>query len=173
MLTLKGRHVTDTGTVVFDGSGLFDLMYSGNANIEGLTVEHSSDAELFNQFARLHNNVYRPLNIYDPSMDKPIERLEWFTPEPYRSINVREYVLSRCKTDSERIRVHEEMTMYEERDLTDLLRLMIYLVDTLRKNNIVWGVGRGSSVASYVLFLIGVHKINSLRYDLDIHEFLK
>ena len=32
----------------------------------------------------------------------------------------------------------------------------------MRENNIVWGVGRGSPVASYVLFLIGVHRINSI-----------
>ena len=43
----------------------------------------------------------------------------------------------------------------------------------MRKNNIVWGVGRGSSVASFVLFLIGVHKINSLYYDISIDEFLR
>jgi len=43
----------------------------------------------------------------------------------------------------------------------------------LRKNNIVWGVGRGSSVASYVLFLLGVHKIDSMYYELSVDEFLK
>jgi DNA polymerase III alpha subunit len=53
------------------------------------------------------------------------------------------------------------------------LRYLKYLVDTLRKNNVVWGVGRGSSVASYVLFLIGVHRIDSLYYDLNVDEFLK
>jgi DNA polymerase III alpha subunit len=43
----------------------------------------------------------------------------------------------------------------------------------MRDNNIVWGVGRGSSVSSYVLYLLGVHRVNSLYYDLDIHEFLR
>jgi DNA polymerase III alpha subunit len=43
----------------------------------------------------------------------------------------------------------------------------------MRANNIVWGVGRGSSVASYVLFLIGIHKVDSLYYDLPIEEFLR
>jgi DNA polymerase III alpha subunit len=50
---------------------------------------------------------------------------------------------------------------------------MKYVVDTLRANNVVWGVGRGSSVASYVLFIIGVHKIDSVKYDLDWREFLR
>jgi DNA polymerase III alpha subunit len=43
----------------------------------------------------------------------------------------------------------------------------------MRENDIVWGVGRGSSVASYTLYLIGVHKIDSIKYELDINEFLK
>jgi len=63
--------------------------------------------------------------------------------------------------------------MYEKRGLFTLLQYMKYLVDLMRKNNIVWGVGRGSSVSSFVLFLIGIHRINSLHYDLNIEEFLK
>ncbi len=68
---------------------------------------------------------------------------------------------------------YKELDIYQERNLFDLLRYLKYLVDTLRKNNVVWGVGRGSSVASYVLFLLGVHKIDSLYYNLDVEEFLK
>jgi len=63
--------------------------------------------------------------------------------------------------------------LYIDRELIDLLRYLKYFVDTMRANNIVWGLGRGSSVASYVLYLIGVHRINSMYYDLDIGEFLK
>ena len=55
----------------------------------------------------------------------------------------------------------------------DLLRYLRYFVDVLRANNVIWGVGRGSSVASFVLFLLGVHRINSLYYDLDPREFLR
>jgi DNA polymerase III alpha subunit len=70
-------------------------------------------------------------------------------------------------------RMAEELAAYEERGLIDLLRYMIYLVDFMRENNIVWGVGRGSSVASYVLYLIGVHRIDSVHYGLDWREFLR
>jgi len=69
--------------------------------------------------------------------------------------------------------VGKELLMYQKRDLFMLLQYMKYLVDLMRENNIVWGVGRGSSVSSFVLFLIGIHRINSLYYDLDIEEFLK
>jgi DNA polymerase III alpha subunit len=94
-------------------------------------------------------------------------------PQEYKDFDIAQYVLELCKTQEELQRVGQELLLYQDRNLFMLLRFMKYLVDTLRKNNIVWGVGRGSSVASYVLYLIGVHKINSLYYDLDIAEFLK
>ena len=63
--------------------------------------------------------------------------------------------------------------MFQERDLFDLLRYLAYLVEVMKKNNIIWGVGRGSSVASYVLYLLGVHRIDSMFYELDPGEFLR
>jgi DNA polymerase III alpha subunit len=63
--------------------------------------------------------------------------------------------------------------LYQERDLFDLLRYLVYLVDVMKDNNVIWGVGRGSSVASYVLYLLGVHRIDSMFYDLDVREFLR
>ena len=48
-----------------------------------------------------------------------------------------------------------------------------YLVDTMTQNQVIWGVGRGSSVASYVLYKLEVHRIDSLHYNLDVTEFLR
>lgn len=98
---------------------------------------------------------------------------KWFLPEDYRSLDIAHYVLTLCKTEVELQRVGQELLMFQERDMFDLLRYLKYLVDTMRQQNIVWGVGRGSSVASYVLFLLGVHKVDSIFYDLSIEEFLK
>lgn len=97
----------------------------------------------------------------------------WLMPEEYKNLDIAELVLSRCQTDIERDRVGQELLMFLERNLFTLLQYLVYLVDTMRLNNVVWGVGRGSSVSSYVLYLIGVHKIDSIKYDLDIAEFLR
>lgn len=104
--------------------------------------------------------------------DKKLQE-HWFMPESYRNFDIAKYVLDLCSNDEELQRVGKELLMYQDRDMFDLLRYLKYLVDTMREHNIVWGVGRGSSVASFVLFLIGIHRINSLYYDLDIEEFLK
>jgi hypothetical protein len=98
---------------------------------------------------------------------------KWRMPNEYKELDIAAYVLGLCNADYELQRVGEELLLFQERNAFDLLRYLKYLVDTLRKNNVVWGVGRGSSVASYVLFLLGVHKINSIYYQLDIEEFLK
>jgi len=102
-----------------------------------------------------------------------LNQQHWFMPAEYRDLDVAKHILDLCKTDAELQRVGEELLLYQERDLFNLLRYLLYLVDTMKNHNIIWGVGRGSSVSSYVLYLIGIHKINSMYYDLDIREFLR
>jgi DNA polymerase III alpha subunit len=97
----------------------------------------------------------------------------WYMPEKYKNIDIAKYILDQCKTDEELQRAGEELLLFQERNMFDLLKYLKYLVDIMRENNIVWGVGRGSSVSSFVLYLLGIHKINSLYYDLSIDEFLK
>lgn len=113
-------------------------------------------------------SITKSVNEFD------IEQQEnWYIPESYKELDIAQWVLDQCKEDYELQRVGEELLLFQEKDLFPLLRYCKYLVDTMRQNNVVWGVGRGSSVASYVLYLIGVHRINSLHYDLSIDEFLK
>jgi DNA polymerase III alpha subunit len=98
---------------------------------------------------------------------------KWHMPKQYSEMDIAQFVLDQCQDDSELQRAGQELLLFQERDMFDLLKYLKYLVDTMRYNNIVWGVGRGSSVSSFVLYLIGIHKINSLYYDLSIEEFLK
>jgi len=102
-----------------------------------------------------------------------IAQATWFIPDEYGTMDIAKWALDQCTNETELQRVGEELIKFQERNLFPLLRYCKYLVDTMRKNAVVWGVGRGSSVSSYVLFLIGIHKIDSLRFDLSIDEFLK
>ena len=97
----------------------------------------------------------------------------WHMPEEYLSMDIAKWVLDQCKDEIELQRAGEELLLFQDRGMFPLLKYLKYLVDTMRTHNIVWGVGRGSSVASFILFLIGIHRINSLHYDLSIDEFLK
>jgi DNA polymerase III alpha subunit len=113
------------------------------------------------------------------AIDKSLEDFDrekqntWYLPDEYATMDIAKWVLDQCKSEPELQRAGQELLMFQERNMFMLLQYMKYLVDTMRKHNIVWGVGRGSSVSSYVLYLIGIHRINSLTYDLSIDEFLK
>jgi DNA polymerase III alpha subunit len=98
---------------------------------------------------------------------------QWFMPQQYQDLDIAAYVLSLCKSQEQLQRVGQELLLFQERELFDLLKYLKYLVDIMQENRMVWGVGRGSSVASYVLFLLGVHKVDSMFYDLDPKEFLR
>jgi DNA polymerase III alpha subunit len=155
---------------------LCDLLYAKpDLNINLFQVE---DPDKFNSsIDALHAEIdklelYKSMRMSVECYDQTLQS-QWHMPEEYKKLDIVEYVLGLCKEDYELQRVAEELLLYQERNLFDLLRYLKYLVDTLRKNNLVWGVGRGSSVASYVLFLLAVHKINSLYYELSIDEFLK
>lgn len=155
---------------------LCDLLYQNpDLDVSKFKVEDPSEynksvKHLFVDFPKLEQwtALDIPVDEYHANL-----QANWHMPQDYKDLDIAQYILGLCKTDAELQRVGQELLLYQERELFNLLRFMKYLVDTLRKHNIVWGVGRGSSVASYILYLLGVHKIDSLYYDLDIAEFLK
>ncbi|CAB4129313.1 Bacterial DNA polymerase III, alpha subunit [uncultured Caudovirales phage] len=126
------------------------------------------DYPLLKRYLPLDYKEEVPLELFDN-----LKQSNWFMPTEYLELDIAQHILNLCNTEAELQRVGEELLLYQERDLFNLLRYLKYFVDTMRANNIVWGLGRGSSTASYILYLLGVHKINSLYYDLPIEEFLK
>ena len=97
----------------------------------------------------------------------------WHMPDTYAELDVSQWLLEKCTSKQERERVQAEMLLFEQKGFVKVLQFLIYFVNVLREQNVVWGVGRGSSVASFCLFLIGVHKINPIQYNLDYREFLR
>jgi DNA polymerase III alpha subunit len=108
-----------------------------------------------------------------PVIKTEIDRNNWFIPNDYKQMDILDWLYNRCPTVEIKQRVTEELKLFAKNDMIPVLKTMKYVVDTLRKNNIVWGVGRGSSVSSYVLYLVGIHKIDSIKYNLPIEEFFK
>ena len=170
----------DLGVPRFSNRDLTDMIYSGHVDkCHVVLCDPSDDIDKFNVAMQDQHlpelTKYIALDVDQKTFDGALQS-EWFMPDEYKDINVYEYVLGKAETPCPQHvqdRIWEELDAFRERGMKDLLRYMIYLVDYMREHNIVWGVGRGSSVASYVLYLIGVHKINSIQYDLDWREFLR
>ena len=107
-----------------------------------------------------------------PVTKSEIDKNNWFIPLEYKQLDIEEFLVNQCPEENYP-RLMEELALFERNNMMPVLKTMKYVVDTLRKNNVIWGVGRGSSVSSYVLFLIGIHKIDSVKYNLPIDEFFK
>lgn len=166
------------GEIIRDEQDLVDLVMRGHEIwcTPGITVEHI-DVERMAQFlsdpaAVLTWTFPDGSDVSVPDWDHAKQQ-QWFMPDEYKTIDIAKHVLDLCTTQEELQRVGDELLLYQERGLFDLLRYMRYLVDVMCENHVIWGVGRGSSVASYVLYLLGVHRINSMHYDLDPREFLR
>ena len=167
------------GEIVLEEQDLCDAVMKGQTiwNLPRITVDPAVDLQ------RLIHRLEDPSSVLTwtfpensdisvPEFDH-VRQSHWFMPDEYKQIDIAKHVLELCVTDAELQRVGEELLLYQEHDLFDLLRYMKYLVDVMRENQVILGVGRGSSVASYVLYLLGVHRINSMYYDLDPREFLR
>jgi len=150
--------------------GNFHVKIGGEKSSKDLLQYQDAIKDLFVNFdcPKAIREIHVPVEEFDNA-----QQSNWYMPNEYKNLDIAQYILDQCKSDAELQRVGQELLLYQERNLFDLLRYLKYFVDTMRKNNVVWGLGRGSSVASFVLYLLGVHKINSLYYDLPIEEFLK
>jgi DNA polymerase III alpha subunit len=159
------------GNPIFQEHDIFNMLYKGQIeHIDQIFAEPT--VEVQNLFKNLgispkHFGPYTDQRSFDEA-----NQSDWFIPNDYYP-NLVEMLYGMCSTTEQTDRVSEELEAFIEHNMLDLLYVLKYIVDTLRDNNVVWGVGRGSSVASYVLYLIGVHRIDSLKYNLDWHEFLR
>lgn len=175
-IEFNDRIIDEYGSVILKDAGLMELLYRG-IEITDYPKAPSDDLNLYNKYVDKFK-VGPQMSAYVEPTDPPqvyhSKRQEnWLIPKQYMDIDLIEWFAAKELSDKEKVRVSEELGMFLERGLGNLLKTLIYLVDVMRENKVVWGVGRGSSVASYCLYVIGVHKIDSIKYDLDIKEFLK
>ena len=156
------------GHCIYEEQDLIELVYQNKIDlikqvytdieIDGLETKHIDE------------------EIYDIEIEDydRICQSEWLMPEEYKTFDIETWLYNQIPPWEEaNQRLRDELFEFEVRGMMNLLRWLKYVVDTARDNNIVWGVGRGSSVSSYVLYLIGVHKIDPIKYSLDYRDFLR
>jgi len=165
------------GQVVVKENDAIEALYQGK-NISDIIVEDTKWVERYNTLTDLfdfpENKIKYELASTLSSSEFVDECLnDWNMHAEYYTLNIENYLTERCNTSAELDRVYLELAEFDKRNMIPVLQFLIYFIDKLKQNNIVWGVGRGSSVASYVLYLMGVHRIDAVKYNLDIKEFLK
>lgn len=159
---------------VFSSQDLFNLIYQGKANtLPGLMVDSDTESKQLEaeggfQFTEPYpEDLEISISEYDA-----ICQANWNMPDEYKQMDIEGFLVNECPKENYQ-RLIDELQEFKARNMLDLLRWLKYFVDTCRANDILWGVGRGSSVSSYILYIIGVHKIDSIKYNLDWQDFLR
>ena len=168
--------INDYGIVQRSQYEIIDLLYTQDTVNDVVTDSHT--AEQFRKACEQNSVTDHLIHIpeqYEITVQEfdQANQQNWYYPPEYDVIDIDHYLLKLCENDVERERTQYELSIFRKKGLEKLLRYLLYLIHTCREHGIVWGVGRGSSVASYVLFLIGVHKIDSIKYNIEFKEFIK
>lgn len=163
------------GQIILEEDDLIDvIMTDPTKEIKQCLVKNVDLKPVEELIDNVHKYVkYQEIDVTVEEFDDTLQS-EWHMPAGYKKLDIAQHILDCCDGKEPALqRVGKELLMFQERGLFDLLRYLKYLVDTMKDHNVIWGVGRGSSVASYVLYLLGIHRVDSMYYNLDVEDFLR
>ena len=177
---LDGRILCGDGDSIAELPFLYQhLLDGGDASDLFVSKEDYESDEIQTYNKKFKNDVVK----YKTSFNSI--STEWNIPKRYKDLDVADYIWKRLQKEAKRAklspdeyqerlsRTKMELRIWKKRDLLGLLRTLIYVVHIFEENKVVWGTGRGSSCASYILYLIGIHQVDSVKYDLDLGEFFR
>lgn len=177
---LKNRVLCYDGDSVADLSFIYDHFLNGGRakNLYVSKPDYESDEVQTYNKKFINDQLKYKTNFKETSTD-------WNLPKKYKNLDVENFIWNKLKDEvdkknftedeyKERVtRIKMELRIWKKRDLLDMLRFLTYMVKVFEENKIIWGTGRGSSCASYVLYLIGLHQVDSVKYKLDLGEFFR
>lgn len=174
LIELNDRTILDTGEVVLGYEALLRMARDG--------IDFHPHSAIRDKMVDKYNRVSaKPIKLWTPGeMERPApSSYEWDTPEPFKSVDVfevcAESLIALGLSESEKYvdRLTTELNEMSDRGMLDLIRHLMYMVVDFRERGVVWGVGRGSSCSSLVLYLIGLNRVDPVKYDIPLSEFLR
>jgi DNA polymerase III alpha subunit len=174
LFKLDDRSILDTGEVVLSYPALLSLARDG-LPFNGALTYPDERIEKYNTIAE------KPLMSFedDGEFEGPYTTtLEWNIPSEFEELDVLEFCLlaldDRGLATEEYVqRLDNEIKEFEARGLIPFLKNLISLVLSWKEKGVVWGVGRGSSCASLVLFLIDLNMVDPVKYEIELEEFFR
>lgn len=172
MIDLGSRIIDEQGNVVYTKDGLLEIIASGRTLPDKILTSATDEIVRFNQSA---TELFEDVRIENQQdlVDIKNRVNKYLVPDKYLNFDPLKYVINLCETEQEIQRTLEEHELYKQKNLLDVLKICKYIVDEFEKNNVITGVGRGSSCASFMLYKLGIHYVNPLKYDIKITEFLR
>ena len=181
-INLEDRIVTDEGKVALKLPLFVELCRSGKPYTHLLAVRNW-DIERFNKNT---GDEYPDIEIWDDDGEAngpPDETYDWTIPQEYQDLNIYDMSLhafskkvAEGKIEEDETyasRLMDELQEMNNRNMFPFIRCLVYVRDKFRENRVVWGVGRGSSCACLVMYLLDINKVDPVKYEIPMEEFFK
>jgi DNA polymerase III alpha subunit len=162
---LRDRILYYDGTCQVKPEQVPQLFLSGLTPDKACVTEINDDIALFNSLSDIIIGTAKN-NINDLDFS-------WKVPKKYLELDLESFILQKIQgfDSAYTLRAAQELEEIKKRQLDDLFRTLIYVIDVLRESNTLWGVGRGSACASLVLHLIGLHCVDPIKFNISMEEF--
>ncbi len=156
--------ILENGDYVADLPLLVDCLLH-DVSIDGMKVLRSDEVVRYSGV----------LDIFDDVNEIPVDPLvmKWLDNdvEDLYDILSREIVIRQLDSEQYMDRLQNELEQCSE----DMLETFIHVAMAVKKMGevVTIGFGRGSSCASLILFLLGVHRVDPVKYDIPMSDFYK
>lgn len=175
---LNDRVLRFDGVSVVEADQVIDLIRRGAIPSQLRVLAETPDVVIFNR------NVSEAEKLREFGIEPMNFKYDWQLPPEFLSLDITEHVsvvfgerlpaleYDSAQTEAAITRVAQELHEFRKRGLEDLLRVIIFVLHKFKETQQVWGVGRGSSCASYVLFLLGLHVVDPIKFEVPLEEFM-
>lgn len=174
---LADRILRFDGVSILDPDQVLEALRRGLKPSELRVSAFTPEIEAFNREVTeeelLKESSLEPINI----------DLAWILPQKYLSIDLWDYIITvfdsrlpdfkytELELQEATRRIEAELLEVHARGMSEFMKTIIYVLDVFRAKNVIWGVGRGSSCASYLLFILGLHVVDCVKLQVPMEEF--
>lgn len=175
---LHDRVLRFDGVSVVDADQAVEFIRRGAVPAQLRVLVTTPEVTVFNR------NVNETEQLREFGIEPLSFKYDWQIPPEFLSLDITEHVsvvfgerlpglkYDSAQTEAAVTRVARELYEFKRRGLEDLLRVIIFTLHRFKETGQIWGVGRGSSCASYILFLLGLHVVDPIKFDVPLEEFM-
>ncbi len=178
LIDLKDRIITDEGEVIAKHELLVKRALSGEVFTELRAVAHP-DIKQYNE----SSGYATPIIIWEDTGDGTTtgpdpETFGWTIPKKFLDLDIEDLCITaleekQLNTEEYVNRLSWELIQMEDKNMHQFVRCLLYVIHQFKENEVVWGVGRGSSCASLIMYLLGINKVDPVKYGIPAEEFFK
>ena len=129
------------GQLIFNENDLVNLYYTDpNLQLKNVLVEDEIKFDQSLELENLPTLIKYTLNTMSVSEFDTCLQNNWFMPKRYYDMDIAQFVLDQCKTDSELQRAGHELLMYQEKNMFNLflfkrISICTCFIFLIQKNN--------------------------------------